>query len=301
VGALVGGLLFLCMKTINFTAFDFETATYDRMPCQLGLVVVRESKIVEEKKFLIKPPGNIYDPGCTRVHKIKSKDTESCEEFNDIWRKIKPYFANELMVAHSVDFDVSVLHKAISYYELDDVRPLSYVCTLTLFNRKSLKDVVNALNIKMEEHHDALSDARACANIYIEYLKGINVDELNYPEKKPKQKIFNPEKINNNRISSEAKKQDLSIVKNTNNLFYNKKIVISGTFENFPIRNDLAVLLKKYGADINCSISKKTNIFITGSDFGPKKMEEVLSLQTDGYNIKIINESELILELTKLE
>jgi DNA polymerase III epsilon subunit-like protein len=40
------------METINFTAIDFETATYDRMPCQLGLVVVHDGQIVEENQWL---------------------------------------------------------------------------------------------------------------------------------------------------------------------------------------------------------------------------------------------------------
>ena len=39
------------MGAINFTAFDFETATADRMPCQLGVVVVRDGKIVEEREL----------------------------------------------------------------------------------------------------------------------------------------------------------------------------------------------------------------------------------------------------------
>jgi DNA polymerase III epsilon subunit-like protein len=41
---------------MNFTAIDFETAAHD-MPCQLGLVVVRDGQIAEENRWLIKPPG----------------------------------------------------------------------------------------------------------------------------------------------------------------------------------------------------------------------------------------------------
>ena len=55
----------------------------------------------------------------------------------------------------------------------------------------------------------------------------------------------------------------------------------------------------KLGADINSSISKKTNFFIIGEDFGPKKMEQVQKLQAEGYDIKILDENELMNELTK--
>lgn len=33
---------------MDFIALDFETATYDRMPCQPGLAVVRDGRIAEE-------------------------------------------------------------------------------------------------------------------------------------------------------------------------------------------------------------------------------------------------------------
>ena len=289
------------MKKVNFTAFDFETATYDRMPCQLGLVVVREGKIIEEKEYLIKPPENKYDPGCTKTHQITSKDTELCQEFNDIWNEIKPYFHHELMVAHNIDFDIDVLHKICNFYNLDKAIPLCFYDTMLIFNNRSLLDVTSALKIKMEKHHDALNDARACAEIYMEYLKGIDLKTLKYPERKIRNKSINKEVFNpDHKISSDAKKQDLSIVEDIDNPFYNKKIVISGTFENYPIRNDLALLLKKYGADINGSISKETNIFIAGSAWGPKKMEKVEQLKNDGYNIKIMNENDLINELINI-
>jgi len=282
------------MKKINFTAFDFETATYDKMPCQLGLTVVRKGEIVEEKMFLIKPPENRYDIGCVRTHGISEKDTTACKEFNEIWDEIIPYFEHELMVAHNVDFDCSVLENVSNYYKLDRVRTLGFYDTMQLFDKRSLSDIAMALGLTMEKHHDALSDARICAQIFIEYLKGLDLDKLQYPKKKTRK---NPVVDSDRIISSEAKTQDLSIVECANNLFYNKKIVISGIFENFPVRNELALLLKKYGANINSSVSKKTDLFIAGSDFGPKKMEKVESLQSEGYGIIMMDENDLMHEL----
>jgi len=289
------------IKKVNFTAFDFETATYDRMPCQLGLVVVREGIPVEEKEFLIKPPGNKYDSGCSRIHGITPKKTELYQEFNEMWNEIKPYFHHELMVAHNADFDIDVLHKTCEFYNLDMVRTLCFFDTMPIFNNRSLSDVTLALKMNFENHHNALSDARACAEIYIKYLKGVDLIALKYPERKIRNKSINKKVFNSNsKISGDAKKQDLSAVEDTNNLFYNKKIVISGIFENYPNRNDLALLLKKYGAKINGSISKNTDIFITGSDWGPKKMEKVELLQKDGYEIKIMDEDDLMNELINI-
>jgi DNA polymerase-3 subunit epsilon len=77
------------MKTKNFVAIDFETATHKQMPCQLGLVVVRNGRIVEEKQWLIKPPGNEYHALHMCLHGIRPEDTESSPEFDELWDEIK--------------------------------------------------------------------------------------------------------------------------------------------------------------------------------------------------------------------
>ena len=286
---------------VTFTAFDFETATSDRMPCQLGLVEVYKGEIIDEKLFMIKPPGNRYDIRCSRVHGITAKDTESCKEWDELWDEIWLYFYNALMVSHNVDFDYDVFERVCSFYDLPEMETTKFYDTMCLFDdgQRSLSDIACAMGIEMEKHHDALSDARTCAKILLEYLNGIDLFELQYPERKVKEKIRKKYVENTNSvISKDSKIQDLSLAEDTNNLFYNKKIVISGIFENFPERDRLAFLLKQSGAKINDNISSKTDIFLTGSNWGPKKMEEVAKLRTKGYKIQIMNELALISELT---
>jgi len=42
---------------LDFIALDFETAnSYRGSPCALGLVRVRDGKVVEEGSFLMRPP-----------------------------------------------------------------------------------------------------------------------------------------------------------------------------------------------------------------------------------------------------
>jgi DNA polymerase-3 subunit epsilon len=286
------------MKKIAFTAFDFETATSNRFPCQLGLVVVREGRIVEEKVFLIKPPENKYSQSCIAVHGITPNATRDSLEFNQLWSEIKPYFDHELMIAHNADFDIDVLRKACDYYNLEKPRPLCFHCTMEIYNGRSLKDISYALGIEIGNHHDALADARFCANIFVKYLEGINPEDLNYPTKKESNRkerrnfAFNTD-LKNRHISSETKVQDLSIVKNRDTIFYAKKVVISGVFDRFPLRDDLGKLLKSYGADMKGGISKQTNLFIIGTNAGPKKMETVEKLQSEGCLISVIEEAQL--------
>lgn len=282
------------MSKCNFVAIDFETATTNRFPCQMGIVVVRNGEITERREFLIKPPGNKYSQACIGIHKITPIHTMECKEFPDLWPEIKEYLRCELVVAHNTSFDFDVLDKVIRYYNLKHVPILGACCTCKLYNDRKLSEVANAIGIENKKAHNALCDAEVCAKIFLSYLlDGIDPNSLVYPENDHKRKTVNQFHDETRDLSSEVKKQDLSIVENSNNYFYNKKVVISGVFKRFHQREDLALLLKKYGADINTAISKKTNIFIIGDDFGPSKFNQVLELNDKGCDIVILEPSQL--------
>lgn len=303
------------MENINFTAFDFETAQSHKNACQIGLVVVRKGKIVEEKSYLIQPPDNKISSYCTKIHGIKASMTKNAPLFNEVWEEIKPYFEKQVIVHHSDGFDMRILNQEFDFYNIEPSRFLGVESTMFLFpddHSRSLANLCKAYHIEMEKHHDGLSDARCCAEIFIKYLMKEDLDFSLLPKVRKNQysDIISTEKdsdeyqeINikhdfnfdnpDRKITSETRTQDLSIVKNTDTIFYDKKIVISGVFERFPIRNDLGILLKGYGAKINTSLSKNVNYFIAGSDCGPVKLNKVLELKDNDVDISIIEEKDL--------
>jgi DNA polymerase-3 subunit epsilon len=281
------------MPDFNFTAFDFETATYNRMPCQLGIVRVENGEIIEKNCFLIQPPGNAYDQNCINVHLITPEMTQDAPTFSELWPKIKHYFDFQTVVAHSIEFDLDVLNKIIHFYNIDNHHILGHQCTKELFDNHALVDVCTALNIPVSKHHDALSDAIDCALIFMEYLKGINIFSLNYPERKDRTSFESHMNLQGRHLSSDVKHQDLSIVKNKDTPFYDKKIVITGVFSRYPEREELAKIFKSFGADNNGAISKRTDIVCVGAGFGPSKLKTVEQLISDGYPIQILHENEL--------
>jgi DNA ligase (NAD+) len=72
-----------------------------------------------------------------------------------------------------------------------------------------------------------------------------------------------------------------------NSYFYNKTVVITGTFNTYG-RNELTSLLESKGASVTTSVTKLTDVLISGSDAG-SKLEKAIKL-----GIKIINEEELL-------
>ena len=84
-----------------------------------------------------------------------------------------------------------------------------------------------------------------------------------------------------NFIIDEAKEID------ENNPFYNKTIVITGSFADFS-RDELSDKMKSFGAKVTGSVSKNTDILLCGEKAGSK-----LKKATD-LGVKVITEQELL-------
>lgn len=174
-------LKFIKYKTskMTFTAIDFETATYDRhSACAVGIITVDNGIIIDEYYTLIQPPDNYYYYNNTEIHGISAKDTKNIGTFDVHYEEIHKRLADKIVVAHNESFDRSVLNSCISHYGLSSKGLLLYKnweCTLQIYRSlgfypNRLSDCCKRLNIPLQ-HHEALSDARACANLYLNYLQ----------------------------------------------------------------------------------------------------------------------------------
>lgn len=170
----------------NFTAIDFETA-HGKMwsICQVGLVRVENGIIVDELEILVQPPDNEYHWGNTRVHGISRKHTAHAARFNEIWHQLEPFINGQHVVAHNASFDCACLEQTLQYYRLAQPVYKSH-CTVKIFKR-NLALLCDMYGIELQ-HHNALSDARACAALFLLHLQGKSVAmveeiELKHPRK----------------------------------------------------------------------------------------------------------------------
>lgn len=166
---------------MDFTAIDFETANQLRTSaCQIGIVVVKNNKIVKEVSSLIKPPApDFFIKRFTEdIHGITKEMVKDSPTFKDLWGDISTFIEDApLLVAHNASFDRSVLVSLIDYYKINTTIPKFY-CTLRESRKElnhlykhDLSTISKYFNIPLN-HHEALSDARAAANIAITLNKG---------------------------------------------------------------------------------------------------------------------------------
>jgi len=160
------------MKT-SFTAIDFETATRHHI-CSVGIVAFENGEIIDEYHTLIKPPNNEYNWHNIKVHGITQRHTQNVPSFQDIYPEIKKRIHGKTLVAHNESFDRNVLTKTMRDYNIEytDLNiSEKWVCTMKIYKAKGYKPAnLNACcqknNIQLE-HHQALSDARACGKLFL--------------------------------------------------------------------------------------------------------------------------------------
>ena len=158
---------------MNFAAIDFEYAVGQDTACSVGIVIVENGEIVEEYYQLIHPPDNKYTYWTTQVHGLTKYDTMDEPLFPEVYPEIKQRLSGKVVVAHNIGTDRSVLYKNMTRYGIDhdDMDIERWECTLKIYRSKGFKPC--GLDVLCEhfdialDHHEALSDARACAELYL--------------------------------------------------------------------------------------------------------------------------------------
>ena len=162
---------------MDFVAIDFETAVGQESPCAVGIVTVDNGVVVDEYCQLIQPPDNQYTWHTTKVHGLTAKDTANSPTFVDVYPEIMKRVQGKIVVAHNEKFDRSVLQKTmhrcgLDYGELGLAD--KWECTVSVFRKKGFHPCDLATLSRQHDitldHHEALSDARACAQLYLRSL-----------------------------------------------------------------------------------------------------------------------------------
>lgn len=160
---------------MDFVAIDFETATQRRYSaCSVGIVTVRDGRIAERFSTLIRPPRNWYNLEFSReVHGIFPCHTRHAPEFAEVFPEIRDRLLGRTVVAHNEPFDRGVLAACMerSGFDIGELRLAEpWECTCRIYREKGFKPAnlhacCERLGIPLN-HHEALSDALACAELY---------------------------------------------------------------------------------------------------------------------------------------
>ncbi|MPQ42410.1 PolC-type DNA polymerase III [Clostridium tarantellae] len=168
----------------EFVVFDIETTGFSNKNdkiIEIGAVKVKEGKIIDTFSTFVNPkrhiPYNITE--LTGITEEMVKDSPSIAE-------ILPDFINfigdAVVVAHNANFDVGFIKRNLQVTGLQLNNPIMDTVPLVRFlypdlKRAKLNVVAKHLGISLENHHRAVDDAKATAEILLVSFKKME-DEL---------------------------------------------------------------------------------------------------------------------------
>lgn len=172
----------------EFVVFDIETTglhcNEDKI-IEIGAVKIKNGNITERFSSFVNP-GQKLSAETTELTSITDSDVSNAPVIDEVLPKFLEFCGDSVLVAHNATFDVGFIR--INAHHLGLAFNPCYLDTLNLcralYNERkthSLAAMVKHLNIELLNHHRAVDDAEATAEIMkrcIEKLKGIEVVNL---------------------------------------------------------------------------------------------------------------------------
>ena len=269
-----------------FTVIDFETANAQRSsPCSVAAVKVEDGQIVDTFATLIDPEQE-FGEYQVRVHGITAEAVEGAPTFDLVNEMLADFIGKGgIMVSHS-KFDDSVIRKTCEEQGLEPPHYIHIDSIAVLKNAwpekyakdgADLKTASNDWGIKLD-HHNALSDAKAAAELTIRALAHTGTEIGEWVERQhdyvdPTLDVELETKAGARAASAEGK-------------FNGEKIVFTGELQ-MP-RSRAQDMAAAAGLRVTTSVSKKTSFVVVGEDAGSKKAK------AESLGIPVLNEAEFL-------
>ncbi|MFC8681719.1 3'-5' exonuclease [Microbacterium ureisolvens] len=171
---------------LDFTAIDFETAnSSNASACAVGLVRVRDGRIVEKTGWLIRPPAghDVFFELNVRIHGIRSEDVADAATWTQQLAPLAAFVGDDILVAHNAGFDMAVLKRACDATG-DECPPYRYACSLQVARKVYRLESYRLPFVAAEAgfadfpHHNATADALACAHVMIDAARRLGAADI---------------------------------------------------------------------------------------------------------------------------
>lgn len=172
----------------TYVVFDLETTGFSPIKdkiIEIGAVKVEQGKITERFSTFVNPKVPIPFQ-ITQLTSITDQMVMDAPDIETVLPKFLAFVGDAVLVAHNASFDVGFIEQNCRYQDMiPDFTSVDTVAMarilLPTLSKFKLNVVANALHISLENHHRAVDDAGATAEIFVKFvemLRDRNVDSL---------------------------------------------------------------------------------------------------------------------------
>ena len=177
-------------STDRFAAVDFEMPDLcGRSICAAGICTFEDGKVIDSYYSLIDPQCE-FAPAITEITGLNAESVAGAPTFGEAWEKIRPLIEGRIIIAHGASNDLSALSHCMKKYKIERPEKVRFVCTFALAQavlpkgtKFGLESLSERFGIELVHHHNALSDAHACAELFLrlrEICPDAEMYETNY-------------------------------------------------------------------------------------------------------------------------
>lgn len=284
----------------RFVTVDVETANPKLSSiCQVGLVVYEDHKIVDSWSSLIDPCDEFRDFN-TRIHGIGPQHVLHAPSFDEVFYDLQKMARGSVLSSYGA-FDRSAFNQACKAHDLPELAPNWVDLQQVVRNAWpaeftasgwSLKQICKQLAISLEHHHDALCDATAAAEVFIQAQITSSTMARDWLDPLRYRSSSHPSNEAGSRYPSSVKDTPV----NEHGPLFGEVIVFTGELT-MPRK-----VAAERAAAIGCmpanSVTKKTTLLVVGEqdlqlvgqDGKSGKQEKAEELIAKGQEIKILGE-----------
>lgn len=281
----------------SFNAVDVETANMDRASiCQIGIAQVRDGKLGNEWCTLV-DPEDWFDGWNVSIHGIDREAVKGAPKLPDIHAELIGLLGGAVIASHT-SFDRVALERAFAKYDLPQLEAV-WLDTAKVarrawpdeFGRRGygLKKLAQHFNIEFE-HHDALEDAKAAAQILLKAIESSELDIAGWLRRV--ERPIRPASGKNPASAVRTGSEDGPLKGET--------VVFTGALG--IARRNAADLAAQAGCDVSNSVARRTTILVVGMQdtqrterYGKSsKHRKAEQLNANGAGIQILTEEDFL-------
>ncbi|SES68404.1 DNA polymerase III catalytic subunit, PolC type [Natronincola peptidivorans] len=161
----------------EYIVFDIETTGLSNATdkiTEIGAIKIRNRQVIDKFSSLINPKIPIPEK-ITQITGINNEMVENAPTIEEVLPKFLDFIGTSCVVAHNAAFDVGFIRVNANELGHEFINPV--VDTLKLsrillshLKRHKLNTIAKELNVTLENHHRAVDDAKATAEIFMKFI-----------------------------------------------------------------------------------------------------------------------------------